>query len=84
MMVVRLSGANTLRDSKCYELLAQWMSSSPLIQACFLEAMDHAPLHVVHDTKVQAIRMYSEALFRAPYLIRLLPELGAPSSSLSV
>ena len=52
MMVVRLSGATSLRDSKCSDLLAQWMSSSPLIRACFTEAMDHAPLPAVHKTKV--------------------------------
>ena len=44
MMLVRLSGATSLRDSKCSDLLAQWMSSSPLIRARFAEAMDHAPL----------------------------------------
>ena len=78
MMLVRLTGATGLRDSKCSDLLAQWMSSSPLIRARFTEAMDHAPLPAVHKTKVQAIRTYAEALFPAPYLIGLLLELGAP------
>ena len=80
MMLVRLSGAAGLRDSKCSDLLAQWMSSSPLIRARFTEAMDHAPLPAVHKTKVQAIRTHAEALFPAPYLIGLLLELGAPRS----
>ena len=62
MMLVRLSGATSLRDSKCSDLLAQWMSSSPLIRARFTEAIDHAPLPAVHKTKVQAIRTYTEAL----------------------
>ena len=57
MMLVRLHGATSLRDSKCSGLLAHWMSSSPLIRAPFMEAMDHASLPVVHKTKVQAIRM---------------------------
>ena len=48
MMLVRLSGATSLRDSKCSDLLAQWLSSSPLIRARFTEAMDHAPLPAVH------------------------------------
>ena len=84
MMLVRLSGATHLRDSKCSDLLAQWMSSSPLIRARFAEAMDHAPLPAVHKTKVQAIRLYAEALFPAPYLIGLLLELGAPRSGFRV
>ena len=38
----------------------------------------------VHKTKVQAIHMYAEALFPAPYLIGLLLELGAPRSRFRV
>ena len=83
-MLVRLSGATSLRDSKRSDLLAQWMSSSPLIRARFTEAMDHAPLPAVHKTKVQAIRTYAEALSPAPYLIGLLLELGAPRSGFRV
>ena len=78
MMLVRLSGATSVRDSKWSDLLARWMSSSPLIRARFTEAMDHAPLPEVHKTKLQAIRTYAEALFPAPYRIGLLVELGAP------
>ena len=52
MMVVRLSGATNLRDSKCSDVLAQWMSSSPLIPARFTKAMKHAPLLAIHKTKV--------------------------------
>ena len=84
MMLVRLSGATILPDSKYSDLLAQWMSSSPLIRARFTEAMDHSPLLAVHKTKVQAIRAYAEALFPAPYLIGLLLELGAPRSGFQV
>ena len=84
MMVVRLSGATSLRDSKCPDLLAQWMSSSPLIRAHFTEAADHAPLPVVHKTKVQAICTYADATFPTPYLIGLLLELGAPRSCFRV
>ena len=84
MMVVPLSGATSLRDSKCSDLLAKWMSSSPLIRARFREGVDHAPLPGVHKTKVQPIRTYAEALFPAPYLIGLLLELGAPRSSFRV
>ena len=84
MMLVRLSGATSLRDSKCYDLLAKWMSSSPLIRARFTEAPDHTPLLAVHKTKVQAIRTYAEALFPAPHLIGLLLELGAPRSGFRV
>ena len=83
-MMVRLSGATSLRDSKCSDLLAQWMSSSPLIRARFSEAMDHAPLLAVHKTKVQAIRTYAEALFPAPYLMGLPLELGALRSGFYV
>ena len=84
MMVVRLSGATSLQDSKCSHVLAQWISSSPLIRARFSEATDYAPLPAVHKTKVQAIRMYAEALFPAPYPIRVLLELGAPRSGFRV
>ena len=84
MMLVRLSGATSIRDSKCSDVLAQWMSLSPLIRARFTEAMDHGPLPAVHKTKVQAIRTYAEALFPAPYLIGLLLELGAPRSGFRV
>ena len=84
MMLVRLSGATSLRDSKCSDLLAQWMSLSPRIRARFTEAMDHASLPAVHKTKVQAISTYAEALFPAPYLTGLLLELGAPRSGFRV
>ena len=84
MMVVRLSGVTSLRDSKCSDVLAQWMSSFPLIRARFSEAMDHAPLPAVHKTKVQAIRTYAEALFPPPYLMGLLLELGARRSGFRV
>ena len=80
MMLVRLSGATGIRDSKCSDLLALWMSSSHLIRARFMEAMDNAPLPAVHKTKVQTIRTHAEARFPAPYLIGLLLELGAPRS----
>ena len=52
IMLVRLSGATSLGGSKCSDLFAQWMSSSPLIRARFTEAMIHAPLPSVHKTKV--------------------------------
>ena len=84
MMLVRLSGATSLRDSKCSDLLAQWMSSSPLIRARFTGAMDNAPLPAVHKTKVHAIRTHAEVLIPAPYLIGLLLELGAPRSGFLV
>ena len=84
MMLVRPSGTTSLRDSKCSDLLAQWMSSPPLIRARFTEAMDHVPFPAVHKTKVQAIRTYAEALFPAPYLIGLLLELGATRCSFRV
>ena len=83
-MLPRLNGATSLRDSKCSDLLAQWMASSPLIRARFTEAMDHAPLPAVHKTKVHAIHTYAEALFPAPYLIEVLLELGAPRSGCPV
>ena len=66
------------------DLLAQWMSSSPLILPRFSEAMDHAPLPAVHKTKAHAICTYAEALFPALYLIGLLLELGAPRSGFRV
>ena len=84
MMLVRLSGATSLRRNKCSDLLAQWMSSSPLMRARFTEAMDHAPLPAVHETNVHAICTYAEALFPAPYLIGLLLELRAPRSGVRV
>ena len=84
MMVVRLSGATSLRDSKSSDVLPQWMSSSPLIRTRFTEAMDHVLLPAAHKTKVQAICTYAEALFPAPYLIGLLLELGAPRSGFRV
>ena len=83
-MLLWLSGATSFRDSKCSDLLAQWMSSSPPIRARFTEAMDHAPLPAVHKTEVQAIRTYVEALFPAPHLIALILELGAPRSDFRV
>ena len=73
MTLVRLSGATILRDSKCANMLAQGMSSSPLILARFLEAMEHTPLMAIHESRVQAIRTYAErplsrTLFdRAPF-----------------
>ena len=60
------------------------MSSSPLIRARFMEAMDHSPLLEVCKTKVQAICTYAEALLAAPYLIALLLEFGAPLSGFGV
>ena len=79
MILVRLSGATSFRHSKCSVVLVQWMSSSPLIRARRSEAMDHTPLLAVHKSKVQAIRMYAEALFpatrfdRAPFAVGCTP-----------
>ena len=53
-------------------------------RACLSEATEHTPLPAVHKTKVQAIRTYAEALFSAPYLIRVLLKLGAPRSTFCV
>ena len=60
------------------------MSLSHLIRAPFTEARDHDALPAVLNTKVQAIRMYAEALFAAPYLRGLPLELGAPRSGVRV
>ena len=51
------------------------MSLSPLIRA---------RLSAVHKNKVQAIGTYAEALFRAPYLMGSLLELGASRSGFRV
>ena len=48
-------------SSKCSGLLAQWMSSPPLIRGRLSEAMDHAPRLEVQKTQVRAIRTYAEA-----------------------
>ena len=84
MTIVRLIGATSLRESKCTDVLAQWMLSSPLIRTLFWEAMEHTPLPAVHKSKVQAIYRYAEAIVPAPYLIGLLLELGAPQSGFRV
>ena len=45
------------------------MSSTPLTRGRFSEAIGHTPLPAVHESKVQAICTYVEALFPSPYLI---------------
>ena len=69
---------------KCSALLAQWMSSSPLISGPFHGGNGHAPVPAVHKTKVHAFRTYAEALFPAHYVIGLLLELGSPWSGFLV
>ena len=70
MMVVRPSGATSLRDGKCSDLLAPWMSLCALMRARFSEAMDHTPLPAIHKIKVQAIRTYAEALLSGQGLLK--------------
>ena len=55
--VARLSGATSLRDKMCSDLLALWMSLSPLIRARFTEAMDH-PLVRVGNPMLFRTRMF--------------------------
>ena len=83
MALLQLSGATKLRDSKSADLLAQWMSSSPLIPARFSEPMEHTSLLAL-QSKAHAIRTYAESLFPAPYLIGLLLKWGAPRSGFFV
>ena len=84
MALVLLSGATSLPDRTCSNLLVQCMSSSPLVRARFSQAMDQAPLPAVHKSRVRAICTHVEAVFPAPYLIRLLLELGAARSGFRV
>ena len=74
--LVRLHGATSLRDNKWADLLAQWISLSPLIWTSFSEAMEHTPFNELHKSKVQAIRAHAEARVPAPCLTGLLLELG--------
>ena len=76
--LVRLNGATSLRDNKWADLIAQWISSSPLIRTSFSEAMEHTPFNEVHESKVPAIRAHAQARVPAPYLLGLLLELGYP------
>ena len=78
MTLLWFGGAANLRDSKFADVLAEWMSSSPLPRAHFSQGMEHTALLAVHKSKTQAICTYPEALSAVPHLRGLLLELGAP------
>ena len=76
MMLVRLSGAKSLRDPLVSQLLGEWVASSPLARARWSEATDVGYPSLVRNKQVEAVKQYASFLFPAPDFIELLMDLN--------
>ena len=78
MMLVRLSGAKSLRDPLVSRLLGEWVGSSPLAWARWSEATEVGYPSLICDKQKEAVKQYASHLFPAPDLIGLLMDLNVP------
>ena len=76
MTIVRLSGAKSLWDPSVYQLLGEWVASSPLARARWSEAMVIGYRSLIRTKQVEAVKQYASHLFPAPDLIGLLMDLN--------
>ena len=69
-------GAKTLRDPLVSQLLGEWVASSPLAKARWVEATDVGYPSLVQTKQVEAVKQYASSLFPAPEFIGLLMDLN--------
>ena len=82
MTLTRLNGAKILRDPLVSQLLGEWLASSPLTKAQWVEATKAAQLHLIHHKQVEAVKQYASSLFMEPELIGLIMDLNVPKDGL--
>ena len=78
MTLVRLSGAESLRDPLASQLLGDWVDSSPLARARWSEATEVGYASLTRDKQKEEVKQYASLLFPAPDLIRLFMDLNVP------
>ena len=76
MTLVRLSGANSLRDPLISQLLGEWVASSPSAQARWSEAKDVGYHSLIRTKQMEAVKQYASSLFPALEFIGLLIDLN--------
>ena len=76
MILVRLSGAKSLRDPLDSQLLGEWVASSPLAKGRWAEATDVGYPSPSGTQQVDAVRQYASFLFTAAQFIGLLMDLN--------
>ena len=74
-MLVRLSGAKSLRDPWVSHLLGEWVAHSPLAKARWAEATLGGYPSLIGDQQIVAVKPYASLLFLARVFIGLLMEL---------
>ena len=65
MTLVRLSGAKSLRDPLVFQLLGEWVASSPLARAPWTEATEVGYPSLIRDKQKEAVKQYASQLFPA-------------------
>ena len=78
MTLVRLSGAKSLRDPLVFQLLGEWVASSPSARARWSEATVVGYPSLIREKQKEAVKPYASRLFPTPDLIRLLMDLNVP------
>ena len=78
MMLVRLSGAKSLRDHLVSQHLGEWVASCPLARARWSEATEVGYPSLIRDKQKEAVKQYASHLFPPPDLISLLMDLNVP------
>ena len=76
MMLVHLSGAKSLRDPLVSQFLGEWVASSPLAKARWLEAKEVGYPSLIRTKQVEAVKQYASFLFPSPKFIWLLMDLN--------
>ena len=73
---MRLTRAKSFQDPWVSQLLGEWVASSPLAKARWVEAMDVGYPSLVRTKQVEAVKQYASSLFPAPEFIGLLLDLN--------
>ena len=66
MMLMRLSGAKSLRHPLVSQLLGEWVASSPLAKARWYQATEVAQLPIIRNKQTEAVKQYASIFFPAP------------------
>ena len=78
MTLTRLSGAKDLRYPLVAQLLVEWVVSSPLAKARWLEATEIGYPALTRSKQLEAVKQHASFNFAAPDLLGLLMDLNVP------
>ena len=82
MMLVRLSGAKTLRDTSACQLLAKCVASSPLAEGRWVVATAVGYPSLIRTQQVEAVKHHTSFSFSAAGLMGLLMDLNVTQAGL--